>query len=378
MSNFFNSFQINPDPAQAVSSRITSIDALRGFTMIWIIGGEVAISSLYKIWPNSFTQALAINMDHAGWSGFHFWDLIAPLFLFLVGLLIPYTITTRQEKGVSTRELYSHIGKRAFVIYFLGLAQGGLFNFDWPQMRWSMTLAQIAICYFCASILVVHLKWRVQTIVILVILLGYWAILEFVPVPGYGAGVHTPEGSITSWLDQRLIPGKLGLGLYDRQGVLSTFPAIASTLIGVLAGHWLRSGRTGNQKTLGFLLAGITTLAAGWIWGHFFFISRNIWTSSFVLYTSGYCFLIMALFYWVIDIKGYKKWTFPLVVIGMNAITIWIGQDFINFKFTSDALLSGVSKYCGVYQTFLLASGVLLMKWLFLWFLYRKKIFLKA
>ena len=378
MSKYFNSVQISHDPAKAVGSRITSIDALRGFTMFWIIGGEVIITSIYKIWPNPFTESLAKNMEHAGWSGFYFYDLIAPLFLFLVGLLIPFVILGRLEKGTSPRELYLHIVKRAIVLYLLGIAMYGLFRFDWPEMRWSAILGRIGICYFFASLLVIHTKWRVQAFVILGILLAYWAALLFIPVPGFGAGILTPEGCITSWVDQKLIPGRLGLGLYDRQGVLSTFPCIASTLIGVLAGHWLRTERSGNQKTIGFIIAGIITLVTGWIWGQFFFISRNIWTSSFVLYSSGYCFLLMALFYWIIDVKGYKKWTFFLVVIGMNAIAIWVGQVFINFKFTADAISLGVSRYSGIFQPLLLAISVVFIKWLFLWFLYRKKIFLKA
>lgn len=365
-------------PAQTYGNRLTSVDTLRGFTMFFIIGGERIFTSVYQVWPNSITETLAKNMEHAGWEGFYFYDQIFPLFLFLVGLLIPTVILRSKEKGKTNKEIFLHISKRTIVLILLGLANYGLLRFDWPAMRWSSVLGRIGICYFFASLLVLHSNWRIQAYVILAILIGYWAAVKFIPVPGYGPGVLTPEGCLTTWLDQKIIPGTLGLGIYDRQGVLSTFTALASTLIGVLAGHWLRTKRTENQKTGGFIAAGIIFLAAGWIWGQFFFISRNVWTSSFVLYTSGWSLLLMALFYWIIDVKGYKKWTFFLVVIGMNAVTIWVGQRFIDFKFTSDAIFLGVSKYFGILQPVFLAFCLLMVKWLFLWFLYRKRIFLKA
>lgn len=364
--------------ASSPSKRIVSIDALRGFTMLFIIGGGGFVSSFFKVWPNSFTESLARNMEHAGWEGFYFMDLIFPLFLFLVGLLLPTVLLGRLRKGITKRKLYMHISKRTLVLIFLGLVNYGLLRFDWETMRWSSVLGRIGICYFLASLLVINTNWRVQAGVVLSILLGYWAAVMFIPVPEFGPGVLTPEGCLTTWLDQKLIPGTLGLGLYDRQGVLSTFTALSTTLLGVLAGHWMRSKRSMNQKTLGFIIAGLFTLTSGWIWGQFFFISRNVWTSSFVLYSAGWCFLLLALFYWIIDVQGYKKWTFFLVVIGMNAITIWVGQRLIDFEFTAFALFHGFSRYLGILAPVFLTLTVLMIKWLFLWFLYKRKIFLKA
>jgi predicted acyltransferase len=378
MSNPSVLLQNTPGTEKLISSRLTSVDTLRGFTMFFIIGGERIFTSIAQVWPNSITETLARNMEHAGWQGFYFYDQIFPLFLFLVGFLIPTVILRSKEKGKTNKEIFFHISKRAIVLILLGLCNYGLLHFDWSAMRWSSVLGRIGICYFFASLLVLHTNWRLQTYVILAILIGYWAAVKFIPVPGYGPGVLTPEGCLTTWLDQKIIPGTLGLGIYDRQGVLSTFTALASTLIGVLAGHWFRTVRSENQKIAGFLVAGVILLAAGWIWGQFFFISRNVWTSSFVLYTSGWSLLLLALFYWIIDVKGYKKWTFFFVVIGMNAVTIWVGQRFIDFKFTSDAIFLGVSKYFGILQPVFLALCLLMIKWLFMYFLYRKKIFLKA
>ena len=185
---------------------------------------------------------------------------------------------------------------------------------------------RIGICYFFAALLVMHTGWRTQALVGTTILFLFWAALLFVPVPGHGPGVLTPEGCLTTYVDQLLIPGKLGLGLYDRQGILSTFTAFATTLLGVLTGHWLRTGHSPRRKTMGLLAAGVAGLVLGHLWGKFFFLSRNIWTSSFVLYAGGWSLLLLALFYWIIDVKGYRKWAFFLIVIGMNSITIWVGQ----------------------------------------------------
>jgi predicted acyltransferase len=365
-------------PVRPVTKRILSLDALRGFTMFWIIGGGAFFIYLHEAWPNAFTKVLAENMEHAGWEGFYFMDLIFPLFLFLVGVLIPYTILGRIKRGVPRKTLYLHILKRTVVLILLGWVNYGILRFDFPNMRWSTVLGRIGLCYMAASFLVIHTSWRVQLGTIVVILLGYWAAAMFIPVPGYGAGVLTPEGSLMTWLDQQLIPGSLGLGLYDRQGVMSTFTALATTLMGVLAGHWLRSQRSEKEKVRGLLLAGIVTLFLGWLWGRFFFISRNVWTSSFTLYSGGMSILLLVLFYWVIDIRGYKRWTFFFVVIGMNAITIWVGQRLISFDFTAKALFEGVSKYMGVLQPVFLAAMVVMLKWLLLNFMYKRKIFLKA
>jgi len=362
----------------SVRKRLTSIDALRGFTMLWIIGGEGVILSLKETWPNDITDVLAKNMHHAEWEGFYFMDLIFPLFFLLVGLMIPYAVLGRLKKGTPKKEIYRHILKRTLVLILLGWVNYGLLHFDFENMRWSTVLGRIGVSYFFASALVIHTGWRTQLGIFLFLLIGYWAAVMFIPVPGYGAGVLTPEGCLTTWLDQQLIPGKLGLGIYDRQGVLSAFTSLATTIMGVLAGYWMRSNRSEIDKVKGLVLAGLITLILGWLWGKSFFISRNVWTSSFVLYSGGMSLLFLAAFYWIIDIKGYKKWTFFFVVIGMNAITIWVGQRLIDFEFTANALFLGFSKYLGVFHLIFMALTIVMLKWLFLWFLYRKNIFLKA
>jgi predicted acyltransferase len=179
-------------------------------------------------------------------------------------------------------------------------------------------------------------------------------------------------------VDQLLIPGKLGLGLYDRQGILSTFTAFFTTLLGVLTGHWLRTRHSPRRKTVGLLAAGLVGLILGYVWGRFFFLSRNIWTSSFVVYAGGWSLLLLALFYWIIDVKGYRRWAFFLMVIGLNSITIWVGQRCIDFSYTAGFVFDGMLRYAGLLEPVLAAFSVLTVKWLFLYFLHRHRIYLKA
>jgi predicted acyltransferase len=365
-------------PLNPGSQRIASIDALRGFAMLWIIGGGEVFQSLAKVHKTPATEFLARQMEHAGWEGFHFLDLIFPLFLFLVGVLLPFTLGRRAEQGADRRALYLHILKRSVVLIVLGLIDYGVLRFDWPETRWSTVLGRIGICYFFAALVVLHTGWRTQAITGASILLLFWGALLFVPVPGCGPGVWTPEKCLTTYVDQLLIPGKLGLGLYDRQGILSTFTAFATTLLGVLTGHWLRANRSTRRKLAGLVAAGLACLVVGYAWGRVFFLSRNIWTSSFVVYAGGWSLLLLALFYWLIDVKGYRKWAFVLIVIGLNSITIWFGQRFIDFGSTAGLLFGGLLQFAGPLKPVFAVFSVLLLKWLFLYFLHRHKIYLKA
>ena len=357
---------------------MASIDALRGFDMFWIIGGETVFSTLAKIWPNPATETIHRQLNHVEWQGFHFEDLIFPLFLFIVGVVLPFSISRRLERGQNRTELYLHIFKRTAVLILLGLILNGLLRFNWPQMRWPGVLQRIGICYFFAALLVINTKWRTQAIVTSAILLLYWALMIMVPVPSYGAGIITPQGCLSSYLDQLLIPGKLYYGHGDNEGLISTLPAICSVLLGVLAGHWLRSKRSGNHKIAGLAFAALACLTSGYFWGRFFPIIKNIWTSSFVLVAGGYSFLLLALFYWLIDIKGYKKWAFFFVVIGMNPITLYCLQWLVNFDEIANFFVQGIADHAGIIKPLILAFSVLMVKWLLLWFLYRRKIFFKV
>jgi len=246
-----------------IKGRLASIDALRGFDMFWIIGGGAVFASLDGIFNNPVTTSIALQLQHVKWEGFRFEDLIFPLFLFIVGTVLPFSISRRIERGQSRRALYLHIFKRAGVLILLGLILNGLLRFNWPQMRWPGVLQRIGLCYFFAALLVMNTKWRTQLIVAAAILLLYWAAMALVPVPGYGPGVITPEACLSSYIDQQLLPGKIYEEYYgygDNEGIISTLPAICTTLFGALAGHWLRSKHSGNRKAAALAIAGLTCL----------------------------------------------------------------------------------------------------------------------
>ena len=363
-----------PNPPQ---QRMVSVDALRGFDMFWIIGGGEVISSLAGLWTHPAAQKIQDQLEHVEWQGFHFEDLIYPLFMFIIGVVLPFSTSRRLQQGHSLRAVHLHIVKRSIVLVSLGLIYNGLLRFDWPQTRWPGVLQRIGICYFFAAMLVVHTKWRTQAIVIAATLLLYWAAMMLIPVPVLGAGVLTPEGCLSSYIDQKLIPGVLYYTYGDNEGIISTFPAVCTVLLGALAGHWLRSNRSGGRKAAGLALAGVACTAVGYLWGLVFPIIKIIWTSSYTLYSGGLCLILLALFYWVIDVKGCQKWAFVFVVIGMNPITIYFLQQFVGFEAIAKFFLSGLAEHAGPIGPVILPFGVLAASWLLLWFLYRHKIFFK-
>jgi predicted acyltransferase len=360
------------------SERIVSIDALRGFDMFWIIGGGEVFSSLARIWEHPVTEKIQEQLEHVEWQGFRFEDLIFPLFLFIMGVVLPFSISRRRQRGQSLVAIYVHIIKRSVLLILLGLIYNDLLRFEWSQMRWPGVLQRIGLCYFFAAILVVHTKWRTQIIVIAVTLILYWAAMALVPVPGFGAGVMTAEGCLSSYIDQQLIPGKLYYGYGDNEGLISTLPAICTVLLGVLAGHWLRSDRPGSQKAAVLAVAGLACTAVGYLWGLVFPIIKIIWTSSYVLYSGGWCLMLLALFYWIIDVKGYRKWALFFIVIGMNPITIYFFERFVGFEEIAGFFLSGLAEHVGQIAPLILPLGALAVKWMFLWFLYRHRIFFKV
>ena len=369
---------MDDDRQNLVGQRLASIDALRGFDMFWIIGGGALLENLLKVYSCPVTDTIQRQLHHVRWRGFNFEDLIFPLFLFIVGVVLPFSLTSRLERGHSRRALYLHIIKRSAIIILLGLIFNEIQRFDWAQMRWPGVLQRIGICYFFAAIIVMNTKWRAQAIIIVAVLVLYWIATMLIPVPNFGAGNLTMEGCLSSYIDRQLIPGQLYYGYGDNEGIISTFPAICTVLLGALAGNWLRSGQMGDRKAAGLALAGIVSLSAGLLWGRVFPIIKILWTSSYVLVAGGLSLLLLALFYWVIDVKGYRKWAFFFIVIGMNPITIYFLQRFIDFNGIAEFFLAGAVEHADLLKPLILPLGVVLIKWLFLWFLYRHRIFFKA
>jgi predicted acyltransferase len=360
---------------------LLSIDALRGFDMFWIIGGEELAVALAKWADWSFKDEVERQLQHAPWEGFRFYELIFPLFLFVVGVVLPYSLASHRQKGESTGRIYGRILRRTLLLFFLGLLYNGLLKLDFENLRIAGVLQRIAICYGLAALIVMHFGPRGQAIAAATLLLGYWALLAFVPAPGSAPGDFTKEHNLPGYVDRTFLPGKIYEEYYgygDNEGLLSTIPAVATALLGALAGEWLRSGAAAGRKVLGLLVAGAVCTAVGYGWGFVFPIIKNLWTSSFVLYAGGWSLLLLALFYGIIDALGFRRWAFFFVVIGSNAIVIYILPHFVDFKFTAQALFGGLIKHTGTFAPVAVYLAVLAVEWLLLLYLFRKRLFLRV
>lgn len=362
----------------SASGRILSIDALRGFDMFWIIGGSTVVALILKMTGTPFGDAVAAQFTHSEWNGFTFEDLIFPLFLFIVGLSIPLSLDKRLERGESRDGLLIHIVTRTLVLYFLGMVINAKLIPSLGGLRYTGVLHRIAACYFFASIIVMHTRTRGRIVWFASILIGYWAAMTLIPVPGHGSGVLTPEGSLASWFDRSFLPGTLRHELYDNEGILSTVPAVATTLLGVLASGWLSSGASPLGKTAGLFVAGTASLAAGALWNIVFPVNKLLWTSSFVLFAGGWSLLLLGVFYWLVDVRGYRAWAFPFVVIGANSIAIYWANMMFDFGLVVTVFSYEFTSHLGAWKSLYLASGALAVKWLSLYALYRKRIFIKA
>jgi len=359
--------------------RIASIDAFRGFDMFWISGGENLIHTLAKAWPVAAMAALTQQFRHVPWEGFRFYDLIFPTFVFIVGLVLPFSLTRRLEAGGGRRTLYLHAVRRLLLLFLLGLIYNGLLDFDFHHLRILGVLQRIAIAYFFATLLVMNLKVRDQAIATACILLAYWAIMAWVPVPGFGRGVYTPDGNLAAYIDQRFLPKPYCCYDFgDNEGIISNFPAIATCMLGALAGHWLRVKQSQLRTLAGLALAGLGCLGVGLLWSHWFPIIKNIWSSSFVLFAGGWSLLLLAFFYLLMDMWKVRRWAFFFTVIGVNPITIYLIDRFFDFRTISDIFIHGFVDYFGDWKPFATAVGGIAVGWLLLYYFYKRKIFLKV
>jgi len=366
----------NPD-------RLVSLDALRGFDMFWISGGQKIIYALATLtgWP--VFQWLHTQMKHVSWEGFAFYDLIFPLFLFLAGVSMPYSFGKRLQRGNSKASIYRHALKRMFLLVIFGMLYNRILNMDMEHLRFASVLGRIGIAWFFAALIFLNASVRWQLIWFWGLLIGYFLMMQFIPVPGYGAGNYTLEGNLAGYIDRLFLPGKLHLEVLEPEGILSTIPAVSTALLGVLAGTLLKSERfklSRFRKALILMGSGIVFLALGKLWGLFFPIIKNIWTSSFTLYAGGWSLVLLGIFYMVIDVWGFKKWSFFFVVIGLNSITIYLVQyKIIDFNNMRDFLFGGLVNHTPEALASLVSGiGYVACVWGFLYLLYRYKIFLKV
>ncbi len=357
--------------------RLMCVDALRGFDMLWIIGGGEIIIALAKAYPSPFLNKLAEHFDHQ-WGQFHFYDIIMPLFLFIVGVVMPVAFKKRIEKGESKRQIYLHVLKRVLKLYILGLvASGHLLQLDISTLRlWTDTLHAIAVGYLVSSVLILELNRKWQLAITVALLLLYWAILALVPVPGYGPGMYEPGINLPLYIDN-LVLGHFQEG----QGwtyILTNMTFVCSVMLGVFAGQILLSDKPEKMKAGLLALLGIGCLVVGKVWGIWFPIIHHLWTSSLVLYVGGWSYLLLALFYLVIDIWGYRKWAFPFVVIGLNAIAVYVATHLFDFKHIGNVFVGGLAKWLGSWNEFVQELAAFLVIWLILYWMYKKKTFIKV
>jgi predicted acyltransferase len=355
--------------------RIMSLDALRGFDMFWIIGGSEIFTGLAKSIGGPF-NLLVPQFEHVRWEGLHFFDLIWPLFMFIVGVSIPISIEKRKAEGATKKSLYLHAIRRSIVLFILGMiAQGGLLQWDLSKLRPCYSVLHgIAAGYLIAFIVAVELKPRMQGLVTVLFLLLYWAVIMLVPVPGVGAGVLTPDGNLAIWVDKVV----LGRFQYGENTWFLSYPGFASSvLLGVLACHLIRLPVSENKKVLFLAMTGIGATVTGLIWSLVFPVIKLMWTSPYVLIGGGFGFIMLALFYWVIEVKGYRKWAFFFAVIGMNSIAVYMAMMLFNFSLIGDIFVGALLPRMGLWDSLVSATAAFAIIWLILYWMYRTKTFVK-
>ncbi len=364
-----------------ISQRLYSLDALRGFDMFWILGADELFHQLEKATGSSFWGSVSTQFTHPSWNGFHLYDLIFPLFIFLAGVSTPFSIGRSLLDGKSKQQLLLRVIKRGMILVLLGMVyNNGLQLRPLADIRFSSVLGRIGISYMLANIIYLYGKEKWQIIWFASLLIGYWLILKFTSAPGFPMGDLTMEGNFASYVDRNVLPGKLSLGIHDTVGFFNNIPAISTALAGIITGIYLKRTDISKQKKVWVMaLAGIASLLIAQLWNLDFPINKNLWSSSFVMHTTGLSLLLMALFYYIIDVLGYQRWAFFLKVIGMNSILIYISGKFINWKYTTNGFFQWLIDWVGEpYNLVALSLCLILVKWIFLYLLYQKKIFLRV
>jgi predicted acyltransferase len=325
-------------PLALQTGRVVSVDALRGFTIFWILGADGAIWALDRMLHDkgpalsAAGSFLRSQMSHVAWEGLSFYDFIFPLLIFVTGVSIVLALP-RLVARVGKALAHLHVLRRALFLYILGLIFYGGVSQHWSDIRFVGVLQRIAICYLFASVLFLNLNRRGLVVALAALLGGYWALVTFVPVPGTGAGSFGPDANLANWIDAHYLPGRLWDKSRDPEGLLSTLPAIGTCLVGVLAGLLLKDERlTSTQKSLWLIGAGTVTVLAGYLWGLQFPVIKAIWTSSFVLVAGGYSAILLGVMHQVIDVWAWRAWATIFVWIGANAITLYFINGVAGFE----------------------------------------------
>jgi predicted acyltransferase len=367
---------INAHPTEPKAARLLALDALRGFDMFWIVGGASIIRGFAKVWPGSFTTEVNQQLEHVPWVGLHFFDVIWTLFMFMVGVSLAFSIAKRKLMNESPRSIYLHAIKRTLIMFVLGMAaQGNLLEFNLATLHpFYSVLHGIGAGYLIATIVTMNFKAKGQAILTAVFLVTYWILLLVIPVPGVGRGVLTPTGNAAAYIDI-LITGRFHFG--ENTWFLSYLGFASSVLIGVLAGGLLLSARSAKAKCITLYGYGVGLLALGLLWSIWLPIIKLLWTSSFVLVAGGLSCLMMATFYLVIDVLGYRKWAFPFTIIGVNALAVYMATELFDFRHIGNIFVGHLLARVGPWDEVLAQSAAFAIVWLTLYWMYRTRSFVK-
>jgi predicted acyltransferase len=372
----------NQDEVRQAPKRLYSLDALRGFDMFWIMGGEGIFVGLATLtgWP--LFEWMAKQLDHVPWHGFVFYDMIFPLFLFIAGISFPFSLAKRIASNDTRQSIYRHVLSRGLILVLLGILYNNGLRFNLDELRYGSVLGRIGLAWMFAALIFMNtrLTWRI--IWFWVILLGYWFLLMLFPARDLGStDIYSMEGNLASYIDRILMPGRLYLQIHDPEGLFSTIPAIGTALLGMFTGEFMHSNRHADKplkKVLYLVVAAVILIVIGRIWNLEFPINKNIWTSSFVCYVGGLSLLFFAVFYLVIDVWNYKKWAFFFVIIGVNPITIYLVQRIVNFRSATRFFFGGFNEILPeAWHPLIDGIGITTISWLFLYILWKKRIFLK-
>jgi predicted acyltransferase len=361
--------------------RLYSLDALRGFDMFWILGAEEIFHELAKATGLPAFEWISNQLTHPAWNGFHLYDLIFPLFLFMAGVATPFSVGRELEKTSNKQKALFRVIRRGLILVALGVMHNnGLHLRPISDIRFASVLGRIGMAYMFANIIFIYSKRNAQIIWFWALIIGYWLLLKFTSAPGFPMGDLTMEGNFASYIDRSILPGKLYLGIHDPEGLVSTIPAISTGLLGILTGSYIKkSPHSGTRKSRWMAIAGLFFVALALIWNFDFPINKNLWTSSFVCLVGGLSLLYFSLFYYIIDVLNYKKWAFFFKVIGMNSILIYISGEFINWEYANNGFFQWLGELTPViWAPVVMAVCYVFVKWIFLYFLYRKKVFLRV
>ena len=345
------------------SERLMSLDALRGFDMLFIMGFASFVVAVCGLWPSAVTDAAAASMSHVAWDGFAHHDTIFPLFLFIAGVSFPYSVAKQRAGGMSEGRIYAKIVRRGLTLVVLGMVYNGLFKLDFENLRIASVLGRIGLAWSIAAVLYLNFGVKTRAAIAVAVLAGYGALSALVAAPdAAGAGPLTFEGNLAGYIDRQFLP------------------AVVTAMLGMFTGEFVRRGDIrGGRKTLWMAAAAAALLAAGLAFSGVLPVNKKLWSSTFVCVVGAYSLGMFALFYYLIDVRGWRRWTLFFRVVGLNSITIYLAQRIVGFGRISDFFLGGIASKCPEAVAAVISSaGYVAVCWLFLYFLYRKNVFLKV